>query len=162
MESNVIKLPSLLFRWRLAVAIVLGLLLLFLQSCSKTGSAPATDDLLKQYFETNVLNRDFIVSQATDTATDKTAQFSGYTFRLLKNTYFDGPMTAIKNGATITGTWSSNEDFSKLTINLTQPSTPAGFTFINRAWRFTRKAFPVMELAPWGTTDPKVLHMQRL
>lgn len=162
MQSNNLNLPSILFRWRLALAIALGILLIFLQSCSKTGSAPATDDLLKQYFETNVLNRDFIVSQATDTGTDITTQFSGYTFRLLKNTYFDGPMTAVKNGTTITGTWSSNDDFSKLVINLNQPSVPPGFTFINRAWRFTRKAFPIMELAPWGTTDPKVLHMQRL
>lgn len=156
------SLLSLFFRWRLQVAILLALLILLLQSCSKTGSQAATDDLLKQYFETNVLNRDFKVFLATDNGTDITAQFDNYIFRLMKNTYFDGPMTGVKNGVTISGTWSSNDDFSKLIITLTQPSAPPEFSFINRQWRFTRKAFPIMELAPWGSTDPKVLHMQRL
>ncbi|MEO7264229.1 MAG: hypothetical protein ABIW38_04920 [Ferruginibacter sp.] len=162
MQHPNLSFLSLFFRWRLQVAILLALLILLLQSCSKTGSAAATDDLLKQYFETNVLNRDFKVYLATDNGTDLTAQFDNYIFRLMKNTYFDGPMTGIKNGVTISGTWSSNEDFSKLVITLTQPATPPEFAFINRQWRFTRKAFPVMELAPWGSTDPKVLHMMRL
>jgi len=71
-------------------------------------------------------------------------------------------MTAIKNGTTYTGTWSCNEDFSKLTISLTQPTTPAEFVFLNRAWKFTKKAVPVMELAPWGNLNPQVLNMERL
>ena len=162
MQSPHLNIISFFFKWRLWLAILLSAIILCTQSCSKTGSAVATDDLLKQYFETNVLNRDFKVYLATDNGTNLTAQYDGYIFRLLKNTYFDGPMTAVKNGVTISGTWSSNEDFSKLVITLTQPSTPAEFYFINRQWKFTRKAFPVMELAPWGSTDPKVLHMERL
>jgi hypothetical protein len=71
-------------------------------------------------------------------------------------------MTAIKNGQTYSGTWSCTEDYGKLTINITQPSIPASFEFINRAWRFTKKDIPTMELAPWGSTAAIVLHMQRL
>ncbi|MEO6404604.1 MAG: hypothetical protein ABIY51_06425 [Ferruginibacter sp.] len=160
-QPNLCILPFL-FRWRFILAVLFALLILLSQSCSKTGSAPATDDLIKAYFETNVLNRDFKVFLATDSGVDITSQYDNYVFRLMKNTYFDGPMTGTKNGVTISGTWSSNDDFSKLVISLNQPSAPAGFTFLNRQWRFTRKAFPLMELAPWGSTDPKVLQMLRL
>jgi hypothetical protein len=71
-------------------------------------------------------------------------------------------MTGTKDGITYSGTWSCNEDYSKLVISLTSPSVPAAFGFINRSWKFTKKALPIMELAPWGTTDPKILHMRRL
>jgi hypothetical protein len=71
-------------------------------------------------------------------------------------------MTAIKNGVTYSGTWACNSDYGKLTINITQPSVPAEIGFLNREWRFTKKDLPVMELAPWGSTAPIVLHMRRL
>ena len=50
-------------------------------------------------------------------------------------------------------------NISKLVITL--PTTPSIFVFLNREWRFTKKALPEMELAPWGTTEPLVLHMLR-
>ncbi len=153
-------MPATAFRSRYIIALLVAVVLLA-TSCKKTKDK-ITQDFLQQYFETNILNRDFKVKLATDTANDLTAQYDGYVFRLFKNTNFDGPMTGIKNGVTTSGTWACNEDFSKLTITLTQPSVPAPFIFINRSWRFTKKDVPVMELAPWGTTDPKVLHMERL
>jgi hypothetical protein len=150
------------FKWRYLVAICFAAMIMLLNGCKKN-VAPGlnTEDLLQQYFEQNVLNRDFVVELAVDTSHDLTARYDGYVFRLTKNTYFDGPITAVKASATYTGTWSSNEDYSQLLINITQPSVPDGFSFINRSWRFTRKAFPLMELAPWGSSDPKVLHMLR-
>ena len=96
---------------------------------------------------------------ATDNGADLTAQYTGYTFVLYKSTYYNGPMTAVKNGVTYNGTWSSNDDYSKLVI--TFPSTPAEFVFLNREWKFTKKSLPIMELAPWGTLEPKVLHMEQ-
>ena len=138
-----------------------AIVILFLQGCKKDGLTPK-EQLYQKYFEQNVLNSDFIVSLATDNGTNLTAQYSGWVFKLLKNTYFDGPMTAVKNGQTYTGTWACNDDFSKLTININMPDVPADLIFINRSWRFTKKDLPVMELAPWGTSDPIVLHMQRL
>ena len=153
-------MPVQAFRSRYIIAILAAILLLA-TSCKKVQDQ-ITQDILQQYFDQNILNRDFQVQLATDNGTDLTSQYTGEVFRLLKNTNYDGPMTAIKNGVTYTGTWSCNEDFSKLTISLTQPTTPAEFVFLNRAWKFTKKAFPIMELAPWGSTDPKVLHMERL
>jgi len=162
MKFNSETLQAIFFRWRFLIAVIFAIAIIALPGCSKSASPIPPDDLLMQYFEQNILNRDFIVDSARDNGNELTAQYDGYTFRLLKNTYFDGPMKATKGTTVITGTWTSNEDYSKLTINLTQPTTPAEFGFLNRAWRFTSKAFPVMKLAPWGTTDAKVLHMRRL
>ena len=71
-------------------------------------------------------------------------------------------MTGTKDGIVYTGTWVSNADYSQLAININSPSVPPEFIFLNRVWRFTKKSLPIMELAPYGTTDPKVLHMRRL
>ena len=97
---------------------------------------------------------------AIDNGTDLTAQYNGFLFRMIKGNDYDGTMTATRNSIVYTGTWSTNVDYSKLTIVL--PVSVPEFTFLIREWRFTRKAVPIMELAPWGTTDPKVLHMERL
>jgi len=153
-------MPAKAFRSRYIIAVLFAVLLLA-TSCKKTKDA-ITEDVLQQYFETNILNRDFKVKLATDNGTDLTSQYDGYTFRLLKNTNYDGPMTGTKGSNVYTGTWSSNSDFSKLTISLTLPNIPAEFVFLNRIWRFTKKAIPVMELAPSGSAAPYVLHMERL
>ena len=151
-----------IYRWRFLIAVVFAVLILIVPGCSKNTSPVPTQDVLQQYFEQNILNRNFVVDLATDSSRDITSQFAGDTFRLLKNTYFDGPMTSTHAGGAITGTWNCNEDYSKLTINLVSPSVPAEFRFINREWKFTSKSFPVMKLSPWGTIDPKVLHMRRI
>lgn len=143
---------------RLLIAVACAVLLLF-ASCKKSLPAQAQQTVLEQYFEQNILNRDFTVKLATDNAADLTTQYNGYMFKLLKNTLLNGPMTATKGGVTYNGTWSSNDDYSKLTITL--PIAPAEFNFLTREWKFTKKAVPVMELAPWGSLEPKVLHMER-
>jgi hypothetical protein len=149
-----------IIKWGFIIALLFASLILVATGCKK-GENPAVQ-LYEQYFEENVLNSDFVVQLATDNGADHTAQYSGWVFRLLKNTYYDGPMTAVKAGITYTGTWSCDQAYGRLTININQPSIPAEFVFINKAWRFTKKELPVMELAPWGTTDPQVLHMRRL
>lgn len=142
-------------------SVLLFVFTIFFLGCKKT-KKDISQDVLQQYFDINILNRDFKVNLATDNGTDLTPNYTNYVFRLLKTTNYDGPMTAKRNDSTYTGTWSTNEDFSKLTITLTQPLIPQPFIFLNRSWRFTKKALPVMELAPWGTADPIVLHMERL
>lgn len=144
---------------RFGVLLILAVALFIMNGCSKSAVEEAQITYAQQQFEDNILNKNFRVHLATDNGTDLTTQYSGYTFVLLKSTYYNGPMTAVKNSVTYNGTWSSNEDYSKLTI--TFPSTPSEFVFLNREWRFTKKALPIMELAPWGTTEPKVLHMER-
>jgi len=129
--------------------------------CKKKAEEVYVANIFEQYFEQNILNNDFIVSYSKNQGVENTIEFEGYRFRLLKNTYYDGPMTATKNGITYSGTWSSNSDYGKLIININQPSTPAEFIFLNRSWRFTEKALPTMKLAPWGSTDSTALYMQR-
>ena len=139
------------------LSVVLFIFVLF-NSCKKASDL-VDNPLLQQYFETNVLNRDFSVSLATDSTTDLTSDYAGYIFVLLKTDYYHGPLKATKAGTMYIGSWSSNEDYSKLVISL--PVPPDEFTFLNREWRFTSKGFPTMKLAPWGSTRPFVLNMYR-
>lgn len=137
----------------------LFLLSLFLLgiSCKKSGGG--TNALLEQYFETNVLNRNFIVSLAQDSGSDLTANYTGYVFVLLKADFYHGPLQATKGSTVYMGTWSSNNDYSELVISL--PNPPSEFGFLSRNWRFTSKDFPTLQLAPWGSTEALVLHMYR-
>jgi hypothetical protein len=154
-------LPGILYRSRFVIALLLAVLIL-LASCKKLEAVveEQNQNLLQQYFEANILNKDFTVRLATDSSNNITSQFAGHTFKLTKSTFTNGPMTATSGTATYTGSWSANEDYSKLVITL--PNTITAFSFLTREWKFTKKAVPVMELAPWGTTDPKVLHMERM
>ena len=154
--------PSILFRARFIVALVCSVLLVMC-SCKKLALATANQGTLEQYFADNVLNKNFVVDFASDSSVDITSKYSGYNFILTKTTsYYDGNMTGTKNGVTYSGTWVSNSDYSKLVINLNSPSIPAEFVFLNREWKFTKKDVPVLKLAPWGSTDPKVLYMRML
>ena len=153
MKNSIYKLVIVLIT-ALAVALVLN-------SCSKVQAVieAKQQTALEKQFEDNILNQNFRVQLATDNGVDLTPQYTGYTFRLLKTTYYNGVMTAEKNSITYNGTWSCNEDYSKLTITL--PPAPTEFLFLIRDWRFTKKSLPIMEFAPWGTLEPKVLHMER-
>ncbi len=126
-------------------------------SCKKSGSSG--NPLLEQYFEQNILNQNFVVSLATDNNTDLTSKYNGYIFVLLKTDFYNGPLKATKNNVSYEGTWSSNDDYSKLIITL--PNPPLEFVFLSREWRFTSKSLPVLKLAPWGSSDPVVLNMTR-
>ena len=160
LSRKIENLPDLLYRSRFIIVIIFSIILL-LAGCSKsTGISAIQPNLYQQYFEQNILNRDYRVQLATDNGVDLTAQYSGYTFRMLETTLYNGTMTASNGPANYTGTWSCNDDYSKLVITL--PVSPAVFVFLTREWRFTKKDIPIMQLAPWGTTDPKVLHMERL
>ncbi len=117
-----------------------------------------TGTRIEKLFEDNVINKNFVVALATNNGADLTANYSGYTFVLLKTDYYHGDLQAKKDGTIITGSWSTNDDYSKLIITL--PEMPSQFIFLTRAWRFTSKSNP-LKLAPWGSTEPLVLHMLR-
>ena len=157
-------MSPLLYKSRLIIVSSFALLALLLSaSCKKLKAAAGDRTAMQALFEENILNRNFVVHLAVDNGTNITNEFAGYNFILTKDTsYYGGPITGTRAGMTYTGTWACNDDFSKLTISLTHPTTPVEFSFINRSWKFTKKAFPIMELAPWGSTEPKVLHMERL
>ena len=161
-------MSALFFKTRFLIAVLFSLLLLA-WGCKKAAETQ-TENIVQQIFEQNILNRDFRVNYAATIAgvdtTDITASYNGYIFRLEKNTTTnsntDGPMNAKMNGTVVcTGTWTCTEEYGKLGISLTNP-TIAGFDFINRDWKFTEKAFPIMKLAPWGAASPKILYMERL
>jgi hypothetical protein len=133
-------------------------LLMLCSGCKKTLDA-ANKTLLEKYFETNVLTRNFIVSLAQDSTADLTQDYSGDVFVLLKTDLYHGSLQATKGGVVYTGSWSCNSDYGQLTIVL--PNPPPEFAFLSRAWRFTKKDIPTMELAPWGSSAPIVLHMTR-
>ena len=160
MEQKNSALPDFLYRSRYIIVILFSAILL-LSGCSKTGGISALQqDIFQQFFEQNILNHDYKVQLATDNGGDITSQYNGYIFRMMKNTSYDGTFTATNGLASYTGNWSCNSDYSKLSLSL--PSTPPEFIFLTRDWRFTKKDITLMELAPWGTTEPKVLHMERL
>lgn len=159
-KESKISFTGFIFKWRFVIALAIAAFILLMEGCGKGSQAPS-QQLFEKYFEENVLNRNFTVSLAQDNGTDLTAQYAGWIFVLQKSTYYDGPMKATKNGTTYTGTWSSNDDYGKLVISITQPTVPAEFVFLNRQWRFTKKDLPTMELAPWGSSAPVVLHMYR-
>jgi len=153
-------MPSFVYKVRFVIAVIFAVLLL-LTSCSKS---PQNETALEEaLFTSNILNRNFIVQFASDSSLDITSQYANDTFVLKNDTsYYSGTITASKAGTIYTGTWSSNSDYSELIIDITNPTTPVEFNFLNIAWRFTKKDFPIMQLAPWGTTVPKVLYMERL
>ncbi len=157
-DSHEIHGPA--YRVKLIIFIIFPILL-FIAGCSKNvPTDPGSLNLYQQFFEQNILNHNYQVQLATDSGTDITSRYTGYTFRMLENSLLNGPVSVTRGSQTFTGSWSSNDDYSKLVITLTP--LPTEFQFISREWRFTKKDLTVMELAPWGSTDPKVLHMLRL
>ena len=134
------------------------LLLMLNISCKKNLNA-AKRTLAEQYFETNILTKNFTVTLATDSSTDLTSNYTGEIFVLFETDLYHGPLKATKNGVDYNGTWSANSDYSQLIITL--PNPPAEFVFLSRAWRFTSKNVPTMALAPWGSTAPIALQMTR-
>ena len=67
---------AVVFRWRIVIAIAIATGIMVSQSCKKI-IENSSQALLQQYFENNILNRDFVVSLATDNGTDLTAQYTG-------------------------------------------------------------------------------------
>jgi hypothetical protein len=132
--------------------------LIFTFSCKKT-IKNVTNSLAEKYFEKYVIGNDFVVTLAKDSATDLTADYKDYTFILLKTDIYHGPLKAKIGSLEYTGTWQSNEDYGKLDISL--PDSIPVFKFLSRSWRFTKKSNPTLQLAPWGSDAPIVLHMTR-
>lgn len=135
------------------------LLALFLCGSSCKKLQDIDQSVLEKYFESNVINRDFVVTLAKNNTADLTSDYDGYIFVLLKADLYHGPLKATKGGNVYEGSWSSNEDYSKLIITL--PASPPEFQFLSRSWRFTKKEVPTLKLAPWGSTDPIELYMTR-
>lgn len=140
---------------KLVKLLVLFVAISTISSCKKMLLSKA-----ENYFEKNVLNSEFVITNAIDDGDVITDSYKDYTFILLKgDNFFSGPMTVQSGTAQYTGTWISNEDYGKLTIDL--PATPPEFKFLTRNWRFTSKKLPVLKFAPWGSDANIALTMER-
>ncbi|MEO6452779.1 MAG: hypothetical protein ABIN97_01840 [Ginsengibacter sp.] len=135
--------------------ILFSFITIFLCSCKKGGLI--SEERVESLLDENIIGENFVVALATDNGIDITAKYTGYIFVLGKSDLYNGPLQAKKDAVSSTGTWSTNEDFSKLTITL--PDAPSEFIFLSRAWRFTSKSATLLKLAPWGSSEPVVLHM---
>lgn len=140
------------------ISFLLISLLVIFASCKKLVDK-VTETQLEKYFEANVLNRDFIITRATDSTSDFTSDYSGYVFVLLKTDYYHGPLKVTKGSNVYMGAWAANEDFGKLDITL--PDMPSAFVFLTRSWRFTSKNLPELKFAPWGSNAQIALNMYR-
>jgi len=161
--SKLNKMSAIVFKRSFRVAAVCCMLLCIMGSCKKLALATASQSDIEKYFAENVLNRTFVVDFASNNGTDITSQYTGCDFVLTNTTsYYNGNMTGTKNGVTYSGTWSTNSDYSKLVINLTTPAIPTEFIFLNGDWKFTKKDVPVLKLAPYASSEPKILYMRRL
>ncbi len=140
------------------IAFIFFVSTIFCFSCKKTIDS-IERSVLEKYFDDNLIGRNFIVSLATDSTTDLTSEYAGYIFVLLKTDFYNGPLQATKGANKYVGSWSANEDYSKLTIVL--PDSIQEFKFLSRSWRFTKKDVPTLKLAPWGSSAPLVLYMTR-
>ena len=124
-------------------------------SCKKIQKL--NQSLLEKYFEKYVIGNDFKVTLAKDSTADLTSEYNDYKFVLLETDLYHGPLKAISSSNEYLGTWSTNSDYSKLDISL--PDSIPAFKFLSRSWRFTKKGNPTLQLAPWGSSAPVVLHM---
>lgn len=141
---------------------ILAISFFILLSCSKEPQNGVKPTDAEQYWETNVINKDFKVSKAINNGTDITASFNSWTFRMLKTDYYKGQVQASNGMDIYTGFWNCNNDYSKLEIKFPLPPTaPALFGFLNREWKFTKTAIPLLEFGPWMGTDAVVLHLLR-
>lgn len=132
---------------------VIFILLLFMAACSKEKIAEKKaeePDNLSKIFEAYILNKDIRVSQAKFEGRDTTTLLSSYTFKLIKNTYYNGPFIAVKDNDTFTGTWDSNIDYSKLVLDIRANSA---LEWISIHWKFKNKTTTSLELIPWFDTD---------
>ena len=159
--KNIIKFTV---KKNVLIGILFSCMLLTLSNCKKIELLTGGQSAMEKFFADNVLDKNFVVSFASDSTANITNTFDGYTFKFSKTTsFYEGTISAAKTGAIFTGNWSINSDFSKLVINLTTPAIPVELVFLNRAWKFTKKDLEYMILAPWyDDNGPKVLNIKKI
>jgi hypothetical protein len=97
-------------------------------SCQKADNS-ATQTITPAIVNSTVVTGNWRVTYYFDTDHDETASFAGYEFIFGAN----GVVTANKAGTTVTGTWSSGYDDSRVKLILSFTS-PASFSEISDDW----------------------------
>lgn len=133
---------KVVFKWRLLIAIIFALTILYLGSCKKDPLTGEQITLAAQYFEANILNRNFVVDSAYENGIDITARFARDTFILYKNTLEDGPMKGFNADSVYTGSWHTSEDYGKLNIQINQPALLNRYVFLTGIGDLLKKISP--------------------
>ena len=104
-----------------------------LNSCSKEDTNTNGQSSAQQNFESNVTNRNLQVSQSGDDGVNNTANFNGLVFRFSGTGSLSGTATASNSLLAVTGSWTVNASFDKLTISF-PTSTLSQLAFMNKEW----------------------------
>lgn len=138
---------------------IVGALLLFsiagalpLTSCEDKPPTPPPQDSAdnvtsaQKAFDLLVLGKQFYMKKGLDTAgNDLTPQYADQIYILEKLTYTHGPAKVIVGNDTYTGTWKSNDDYSKLELMV---EGRPDFSFFSIPWRVTTKTYTGLTMVP--------------
>ena len=132
------------------VVVVLGMVPL--SSCEdKPPPTPPTDSVdnatsAQKAFDLLVLGKQFYMKKGIDSSgNDLTASFADQIYVLEKQTYTNGPAKVIIGTDTYTGTWQSNDDYSKLELKV---EGRPDFQFFSIPWRITTKTYTGLSMVP--------------
>jgi len=137
-----------------------------LTSCNKKDDNLDTAIALKQAsqndFATNVANHDLTVAMAKDDGTDITANFAGYTFKIVDSaaTATSGVVTVANDLLSVTGTWFVDESFSKITFQFPTAVIPK-LIFFNKEWGFKGTSSATINLQPTDGEDDAVQFVRK-
>ncbi len=144
------------------VVVVLGMVPL--SSCEdKPPPTPPTDSVdnatsAQKAFDLLVLGKQFYMKKGIDSSgNDLTASFADQIYVLEKQTYTNGPAKVIIGTDTYTGTWQSNDDYSKLELKV---EGRPDFQFFSIPWRITTKTYTGLSMVPQDAINAGSKSMQ--
>ena len=114
-------------------------------------------EYMEQMFALLVLDKKFMIKLAIDSAgINLTDTYDEHEIYLRKETFYKGPLEIYADGTRYDGTWESNDDYSRL--NLEIEGLPE-FEYYNTLWRFTHKSLDILKIAPVENPGQKQLHL---
>ncbi len=144
------------------VVVVLGMVPL--SSCEdKPPPTPPTDSVdnatsAQKAFDLLVLGKQFYMKKGIDSSgNDLTASYADQIYVLEKQTYTNGPAKVIIGTDTYTGTWQSNDDYSKLELKV---EGRPDFQFFSIPWRITTKTYTGLSMVPQDAINAGSKSMQ--
>jgi hypothetical protein len=155
-------MKKILFAFFSVVILVLGIMPL--TSCEKNPpTTPPTDSVdnatsAQKAFDLLVLGKQFYMKKGIDSSgNDLTASYADQIYVLEKQTYTNGPAKVIIGTDTYTGTWQSNDDYSKLELKV---EGRPDFQFFSIPWRITTKTYTGLSMVPQDAINAGSKSMQ--
>ncbi len=125
-----------------------------------TSNIDTSQNSLGILFEYYVLNKATQITLAIDSAGNNiTPAYIDYEIYLKKESYINGPLEILANSTKYVGTWKSNNDYSRLTLDI---SGLEPFKFLNKTWRFTYKSMDLLKIAPEINPGETILHLEKI